>query len=257
MTPTTPLIEQMELWGTVLAGAPLQAGTWLTGATGPGLPSGETAASHSPATASMPQAITSSGARIGLDVNGFLVGRTTAPVSRSVTHRLPATVAGAPDVEAPGAAYAEVGAAELEVGWPYLPNHHGGTQLSPIGVHLEGLHVIAVARPGRPVRFGLTVTRGSVSVEGVSFADLPHVIPPNYEVHVPIDPAAGTSALIVFNEQVTTDNGGRPTALPNASHQFRFDPEAGTGYVNAAHLYLPGPAGADITVGHAGVLRAH
>ncbi|GAA3593281.1 hypothetical protein GCM10022223_05210 [Kineosporia mesophila] len=255
MASTTHLIERKEQWGTVLSGSPLQASAWLAGAQGPGLPGNESAVTHSPATTSMPGTITGSRARIGLDVGGFLIGRTLLPMSRSVTDLLPSTVAGAPDVEAIGSAYADITADDLEIGWPYLPNHHGGIQLSPIGVHLEGLEVIAVGRPGRPVRFGLTLTRGFVSIEGVPFAELPHVVPPNYEVHVPIDPAQGLAALIVFNEQVTTDHEGRPTQVPESGRPYVFDPDAVSGYVNAAHLMLPGSSPVDITVGHAAVLQ--
>ncbi|MER5888852.1 hypothetical protein ABT160_33925 [Streptomyces sp. NPDC001941] len=149
-----------------------------------------------------------------------------------------------------GAVYAETSAAMLETGHPYIPGIPGfkdGVQLSPVGVHLENVKVTAQAEPGKPVAMDVSSDGGYLSIAGHKIKPLPAVLPPNFGVRVPDDRNLPPLFTAVFNEQVTTDAKGRPT--------HHFDPRATSGYANALHLSILGTHVADITVGHAAVLR--
>lgn len=191
------------------------------------------------------------GTRVGLGV-------VSALYTRAIGNELPANPGdGSPSSEDTVAsrcsAFAEAGGGAVDVGVPYIaPATTGGTQRSPIGVHVEGISVDATARPGQPVALNGGAARGYFSVGGKKVISIPPLWPTNFGVRIPSDRSLPTLATAITNEQVTTDNQGRPT-LDSKGHSFT-DPTATSGYVNAVHASALGTNGADVIVGHAAVL---
>ncbi|KAF9141524.1 hypothetical protein BG015_001260 [Linnemannia schmuckeri] len=113
--------------------------------------------------------------------------------------------------------------------------------------------VVALSRPGKPVQLGANYRGGSVSSGGQVF-NLPSPVPVNFKIRLPADVSAPPYAVITFNEQVTTDQKGSPTLGPDGDYQY--DPKATSGYINLVHITIQEePQMADITVGHAAVIR--
>jgi hypothetical protein len=134
----------------------------------------------------------------------------------------------------------------------------GGTafdvERSPVGVNVGRLTAGAATKPGEPVALTSGGYRGFVAVHGQKVADIPASWPVNYSVRIPEDPRQPVIAIVVTNEQVTTDDSGRPTL--DGDGRYRFDAKARSGYANAIRITLFGAGDPEeITVGHAAVLR--
>lgn len=184
---------------------------------------------------------------------GTSIGVGSALYTNAIGDALPSTE-GADDVPFPGAAYAQAGGASIDVGLPYVPNAlPESVQLSPWGLHLDGIEVEATAKPGMPVAFsGRGPTSGYISSFGAKVVDVPTEFPPNFGVRIPADHSEPAIAQVELNEQVTVDSEGNPTV--DAAGEYVFDPNASSGYVNAGHATVLGLNTADITIGHAAVL---
>ncbi|MEV3861381.1 hypothetical protein AB0J38_44630 [Streptomyces sp. NPDC050095] len=256
--PATPLGAEVPDggdWGTVLAdGGPLQADAWVARVRGlGGVADTALFETHHPATAKAPHEQGGGDRLADLAPDGFGIGAGSLLFSRALGDARPASPASEQTVKAPGSAFAEAGGASVSVGLPYLANPTGGVQLSPIGVHVDGVTVSALASPGKPVAFSGGVTGGYFSLAGEPVVTVPKLWPTNFGVRLPADYTRQAIALAVTNEQVTTDTSGRPTR--GADGGYKFDPKATSGYVNAVHVSLLGTQVADVTVGHAAVLR--
>jgi hypothetical protein len=120
---------------------------------------------------------------------------------------------------------------------------------SPVGVNVGGLTAGAATRPGEALVLTSGGYRGFVAVRGRKVADIPASWPVNHSVRIPQDRRLPVIAIVVTNEQVTTDDSGRPTL--DGDGRYRFDAKARSGYVNAVHITLFRPGGPEeITVGH-------
>jgi hypothetical protein len=245
-------------WGTVVSnGGCAQSDAWIASLRGlGGNVDTRLFESHSPPTPAAPQARNGGKDLVNLTMPSLFglqigLGAGSALYTRALANKVPAG-AGAPDTTPSFCtAYAEAGGASIDLGLPYLSNPGGGTQLSPVGVHLEGVSVDATATPGKPVVLNGSAVRGYLSSLGSPVI----TIPPqsvNAGLRIPPDRSQPVLALATTNEQVTTDSSGRPT-LDQAGH-YAFDPTASSGYVNAVHISLLGTNGADLVVGHAAVL---
>ncbi|MCX5174597.1 hypothetical protein [Streptomyces virginiae] len=205
-----------------------------------------------PASPQAPQIQRGPGA-VDLAPGGVRVGTAGSPFSRVLADALPSNTAGAADEPTPGAVFAQAGGAGFDIGIPYLPRPGGGIQLSPVGVHLDGVNTSAVSLPGKAVELAGHAAGGYVSIAGEKVADIPPGCPPNTAIRIPEDPSRPPVALLVVNEQVTTDSQGRPTLGKDG--KYAFDPEATSGYVNVIHMSVLGNDVAEVTIGHAAVIR--
>ncbi|KAI8866894.1 hypothetical protein GQ42DRAFT_172270 [Ramicandelaber brevisporus] len=245
-------------WGTVVdTPSGIQATGWFMRLQGlQAVPDAQLFVAHDPELPSAPKIQTSSGQLVDLNPGGsFPAGKAQSIQVRSMTNkRLPPNMSTKEPEDAIGHVFADCSVSSFDVGFPYVASPNmGGVQQSPIGVHAEGLKVSAYSQPGKPISFTLEATGGYVSVAGTKVVDLPPIWPANFAVRIPEDASQPAVANIVFNEQVTTDELGVPTTGPDG--HFKFDAKATSGYVNAIHLSLLGTEVADITIGHAAVIR--
>ncbi|MFC7305850.1 hypothetical protein ACFQVC_16685 [Streptomyces monticola] len=242
-------------WGTVVDTKDcVQADSWVVGVKGLGkIVDAKMFESHYPTTPKAPKQHAGGKDLINLAPHGLGIGKVSALYSRAMGHSHPATTSGGRDVPARGEVYADAGGAAVDVGVPYIENPSGGTQLSPIGVHVEGITVSAYSRPKKTVEFTGGAARGYVSVGGVRLIEIPPIWAVNLGVRIPQDYTKAPLALATTNEQVTTDEQGRPTKGKNGS--YKYSPQATSGYVNAIHASVLGTDVADVTVGHAAVIR--
>lgn len=123
---------------------------------------------------------------------------------------------------------------------------------SPFRVHLEGISVSAQSLPGQPVKFHGYFGNGFISSFGNKIVDIPAEWPSNFGADIDA-PWGGTLAKAVTNEQVTTNPDG--TGTVDGDGNYRYDPKAASGYVNAGHASVLGNLAADVVVGHAAVLN--
>ncbi|MFE0176822.1 hypothetical protein ACFWZ2_31410 [Streptomyces sp. NPDC059002] len=242
-------------WGTVVETDDcLQADAWV--ARVKGLASVVDTAlfeSHYPTTPKAPTEQAGGNKLIDLAPGGVGIGKASALYSRAMGHSHPATTSGDPKVPARGEVYADAGGAAVDVGVPYIQNPAGGTQLSPLGVHVEGITVSAYSQPGKAVEFTGGAARGYISVAGARIIDIPPLWAVNFGVRIPDDYSKPPIALATTNEQVTTDQKGNATLGPDK--HYKFDPKASSGYVNGIHASVLGTEVADVTVAHAAVIR--
>ncbi|WP_329119887.1 hypothetical protein [Streptomyces sp. NBC_01465] len=242
-------------WGTVVETPDgIQSNAWVARVQGIGkVVDARLFESAYPATPTAPADQAGGNGLINLTVGGVGLGKASALFSRSLGNALPATISGKETVPAPGVAYADAGGASVDVGIPYVDSPTGGTQLSAIGVHVDAIRIHAMSRPGKALELDGGAARGYISVLGNRIIDIPSLWPVNFGARIPADYSQSPFALASTNEQVTTDNKGVPT-LGKDGH-YQYDPKATSGYVTAIHASVLGPEVADVTVGHAAVIR--
>ncbi|MER7173592.1 hypothetical protein [Streptomyces mesophilus] len=242
-------------WGTVVDTKDcVQADAWLVRVKGLGkIIDTKLFQSHYPITPQAPKQHAGGRELVNLAPMGIGLGKVSALYSRAMGHAHPATTSGKQDVPARGEVYADAGGAAVDIGLPYIQNPTGGTQLSPFGVHVEGITVSAYSQPGKPVAFTGGAARGYISVAGTRIIDIPPIWAVNLGLRIPEDYTQAPLALATTNEQVTTDVKGNPTKGPNGA--YKYDPKATSGYVNGIHASVLGTDVADVTVVHAAVLR--
>lgn len=247
-------------WGTVVPnGGCAQADAWVASVRGLGdTVDARLFESHSPAVPTAPGSRSGGKDLVNLTVPSLFgtqmgLGVGSALYSRALANKLPANPGASDTIPAFCAAYAEAGGGSIDVGLPYVSSPlPGAPQLSPVGLHVEGLSVDATATLGKPVTLNSGAARGYISSLGTRLLAVPPMWPVNFGIRIPADRAQPVLALATTNEQVTTDSSGRPTLDP--SGQYFFNPNASSGYVNAVHVSILGTNGADIVVGHAAVL---
>lgn len=245
-------------WGTVVPGPHCaQANSWIARVEGIGKYVNTTLfETHSPPTPTAPEDRGGGDKLVNLTVPpGIGLGVVNALSTRAVTGRLPGTPGSPELVPVPCAAYARAQGASVDVGLPYIANPiQGGTQLSPLGVHVDAIDVDATAKPGQPVAFRGGAASAYLSVFGKRIIDIPKLWPVNFGVRIPADRSQAAFALATTNEQVTTDAKGMPTL--DAKGHYMYDPTASSGYINAIHASVLGLNVVDANVGHAAVLQA-
>jgi hypothetical protein len=183
------------------------------------------------------------------------IGVGSALATRALADMLPAGSQGAPDVPAPGAAYAMFTGAMIDVGMPYIPNPIPGynqPNLSPWGLHLDGITGEVWSKPGKPLAVRGSFGTGYLSSFGVKVIDIPLDWPENTVVRIPPDRTQPPIGLFGFKEIVTTNGKGQPTVDPQG--HYIYSPIAASGYLNAGHASFLGTNVADLTVGHAATL---
>ncbi|MFB7178602.1 hypothetical protein ACFCYI_12965 [Streptomyces sp. NPDC056257] len=242
-------------WGAVDAtAAPVQARAWMVRVRklGPvvdatmfesGFPAGPHAPERAGGTGS-----------VDLATGGVAIGRGDSLSSRALGNALPDARDGRrPDVPTPGAAYAQTGAATLEVAIPYAADSADGTQPSKVCVHLAALTASALSQPGKAIQFSGTAG-GHLSIMGAKEIDIPAMWPANFPFRLPADTSKPALAIGFLNEQITTDSQGQPTRGKNGA--YAYDPKATSGFTNAVRLIVFGDETTEVTIGHAAVIRA-
>ncbi|MFD0258927.1 hypothetical protein ACFVH7_11720 [Kitasatospora indigofera] len=122
----------------------------------------------------------------------------------------------------PGAAYAQTGAAGLEVAIPYTAAPGDGTQPSKVCVHLANVTASALGQSGKAVQFsGVAGSRPSLT--GTKEIDIPAMWPANCPFRIPPDTSKPAVAIGFLNAQITTENQGRPTR--DKSRAPTYEPE--------------------------------
>ncbi|MEV3852725.1 hypothetical protein AB0J38_00100 [Streptomyces sp. NPDC050095] len=250
-----PVTRQVDNWGTVLeTPSPVQSNAWVVRVKGVGgILDTALFESHYPASAKAPKQQNGGNKIVDLAPGGFGIGRVSALFSRALGNEVPSSRAGGANVPAPGTAYADAGGGAVDVGLPYISNPKGGTQLSPFGVHVDGIMVSALSQPKKPVAFTGGAASGYISVLGQKVVSIPDVWASNLGARIPKDYSQDPVALATTNEQVTTDENGMPT-LGKDGH-YKMDPKATSGYVTGIHASVLGTQVADVTVAHAAVIR--
>ncbi|MER5890985.1 hypothetical protein ABT160_44810 [Streptomyces sp. NPDC001941] len=243
-------------WGTVVETSVtgVQADSWVVRVQGlQGILDTALFESAFPTRANAPEEQAGGKNLVDLAPGGFGLGKVSALYSRALGNKVPATASGGTTTPAPGVAYADAGGASVDIGIPYVQNPTGGTQLSPLGVHVEGISVSAMSAPGQPVKFTGGAARAYLSSLGGRLIDIPPLWPVNFGARIPGDYSRPPVALATTNEQVTTDNKGMPTL--GADKHYKYDAKATSGYVNGIHASVLGTEVADVTVAHAAVIR--
>jgi hypothetical protein len=242
-------------WGTVIKTEDcLQADAWVARVKGLGkIVDTALFESHYPTMPTAPKMHAGGSKLIDLAPFGVGIGKAAALYSRAIGHGHPSTTSGGKDVPVRGEVYADAGGGSVDVGVPYIVNPTGGTQLSPLGVHVEGITVSAYGKPGKPVAFTGGAARGYISSGGVRLIDIPPLWAVNFGLRIPDDYSKPPLATATTNEQVTTDGKGNPTLGPDK--HYKFDPKSPNGYVNGIHASVLGTEVADVTVAHAAVIR--
>ncbi|MDG4858123.1 hypothetical protein P8605_08150, partial [Streptomyces sp. T-3] len=145
----------------------------------------------------------------------------------------------------------------LTLGLPYLtrPNPAGRGELpaakSPLRLELHDATTTAVATAGKAPRFSTTIKGGRLLSHGRQLFTFNGPLKPNKGLRIPADTRRPPQLLVTLNEQITTDAQGHPTAGEDGG--YVHDPEATSGYANAAHMTVLTPYVMDVTVGHAAV----
>lgn len=242
-------------WGTILPNAGCsQATAWLNRLKGVGgVVNMALFEVHSPPTDKTPEVSNLGSELVKMTDKGTGLGVASGYAARTYAGKLPAGP-GAPPVAAECAAYAEVTLGTIDVGVPYIASLlPGGTQMSPVGVHLESPTIEAKTQPGEPVKLSGGAAAGYISSVGLKALELPKTWPVNFGLRIPSDYNLPAIASVMTNEQVTTDEHGRPTK--DSSGRYQYDKTASSGYVNGIHITLLGNSVGDFTWGHVGVLR--
>lgn len=243
-------------WGTVVETKDgVQANAWVIGIDGVGrIINARLFESASPSTPKAPRKAEGGRDLVNLAPGGIGLGKVSALYSTALTNEQPRTKSSKLTVKYPGSAYANAGGASVDVGVPYIePLSQEGTQLSGIGVHVDAIDVHARALPGKPVEFQGGAASGYISLAGIRIIDIPPLWAVNLGVKIPAAGDRPSPVIAMTNEQVTTDNKGVPTKGKDGS--YKYDPKATSGYVTAIHASVLGPEVADITIGHAAVIR--
>ncbi len=252
-----PIPPDPDDWGTVVSGNHCaQADSWVARVTGLGkVVNTALFEAHAPETPSAPEDVAGGEHLVNLTIPpGIGLGVASAIHARALADQLPTNPGQQATTPAPCSAYAQAEGASVDVGLPYIANPvSGGTQLSPLGVHVDAISVDATATPDNPVAFRGGAAAGYISSFGNKIISIPKLWPVNFGVRIPADYSQPAFALASTNEQVTTDSGGYPTT--DSSGHYRYDPTARSGYVNAIHASVLGTNAADVTVAHAAVLQ--
>ncbi|MET9517928.1 hypothetical protein [Streptomyces sp. NPDC002994] len=252
---TPPMVQPSDNgWGIVAAGShPSQAHAWTAWLTGFGPQDSFFFQAHAPEAADAPGHASGRQTLHELKASGSALGKVAAPMSRAARNALLSPSAG-PDVSAErGTAHADSRLASGDVALAYAVDPDGGAPLSPFGVHVEAATAEAVTKPGQPVTLASGARHAYVTSAGRKVATVPAEWPVNFSVRIPADTSQPVAALVVFNEQVTTDAQGRPTLGKDG--RYAYDPKSTSGYVNAVRLTVYGERRAELTMGHAAVLR--
>ncbi|MGH4028610.1 hypothetical protein ACQB60_06690 [Actinomycetota bacterium Odt1-20B] len=249
------LYTKDDQWGQVIKTDDcVQANAWVARVSGiGGLINTALFESHYPASARAPKQHAGGDSVLDLAPGGIGVGKVSALYSRSLGHARPPTRAGGKDVEARGEVYSDAGLGAIDVGIPYIASPFGGTQLSPIGAHVDAIQVSAWSRPGKPVSFTGGLASGYFSVLGFDILDIPDLWASNFGARIPSDYTSDPLLLAFTNEQVTTDETGHVTV--GKDKHYRYDGKATSGFVNAIHASVLGGNVADVSLGHAAVIR--
>ncbi len=242
-------------WGTVVDTKDgVQANAWVIGITGVGrILDARMFESASPGTPKAPREMEGGNELVNLAPGGIGLGKISALYSKALTNKLPVSKSGKRTIPAPGAVYANAGGASVDIGVPYVENPFGGTALSGIGVHVDAIDVHARSLPGRPVEFQGGAASGEISLFGHKLIEIPPIWAVNLGATIPGTGNDAAPIIAQTNEQITTDAKGVPTKGKNGS--YAYDPRATSGYVNAIHASVLGPNVADVTIGHAAVIR--
>lgn len=242
-------------WGTLAPGShPCQAHAWTACLTGYDPQPAFFFQAHAPEASDAPGHSSGGQTLHDFETSGAEFGKVAAPMSRAAQNALLSPSAG-PDVTAErGTAHADSRLASGDLGIPYVADPDGGAQLPAVGVHLEAVTAEAVTKPGQPVTLASGVRQAYVTSAGQKVASVPAEWPVNFSVRIPADTSQPVVALVVFNEQVTTDAQGRPTLGKDG--RYAYDAKSTSGYVNAARLTVYGERPTELTIGHAAVLRA-
>ncbi|CAM5622215.1 hypothetical protein SSPIM334S_02808 [Streptomyces spiroverticillatus] len=240
--------EPTDTWGTVVADVPGQADSWVVRLNGiAALPNKPMLEARYPAVEGAGELNTA-----GEDIADLNIGR--APFGKSSTHyaralgeQIPGEKQDSPVVKSVGSAYADAGGGSLDVRVPHTMQESEGEKPPVIGAALTAFQVSALAKAGKPVALTSRINGGALYIGEKQIADLGKITGVNEKVVFPGSSERLPLAVATVNEMVTTDEKGQPTATP--------DKAATSGYVNAVHISILGPEIADITIGHAAVLR--
>ncbi|MFI7336943.1 hypothetical protein ACIBUY_03265 [Streptomyces sp. NPDC050085] len=249
------LYSKDDQWGTVMKTDDcVQADSWVVRVSGVGgTINAAMFESQYPASARAPKQHAGGDQLVDLAPGGIGLGKVSALYSRALGHAHPNSRAGGNEVPARGEIYADAGGGAVDVGVPYIANPAGGTQLSPIGVHVDGIQVSAWSRPGKPVAFTGGAASGYISVAGFDLIDIPDLWASNLGARIPSDYSQDPLVLALTNEQVTTDQQGKATLGKDG--KYKYDGTATSGFVNGIHASVLGSNVADVSVAHAAVIR--
>ncbi len=156
---------------------------------------------------------------------------------------------------ADGSVHAESKLGRVELGLPYLRAAGKPVDVKrlPVRLDLRDAVTTAVGHADRAAEFRTEIKGGSATSFGRELLTFDGPLKPNTSVRIPADTKLPPWGLLTFNEQITTDAQGHPTAGKDG--RYAPEPGAGSGYANAAHLTLLFPEALDMTIGHAAVLH--
>ncbi|SDK53086.1 hypothetical protein [Streptomyces indicus] len=154
-----------------------------------------------------------------------------------------------------GAVHAEARIGRAELGVPYLKaaGKPVPEKRLPVRLELRDAVTTATGRADRAPEFRTEVGGGSVVSFGRELHRFDGPLKPNTGLRLPADSKLPAWGLLTLNEQITTDAQGHPTTGKHGG--YAPDPQATSGYANAAHLTLLFPEALDMTAGHAAVLH--
>ncbi|NGO79225.1 hypothetical protein G6045_26755 [Streptomyces sp. YC504] len=154
-----------------------------------------------------------------------------------------------------GSVHAEAKLGRAELGMPYLKaaGKAADTKRLPVLLELRDAVTTAVGHAERPAEFRTEIKGGRAMSFGRELLRFDGPLKPNTSVRIPADKKLPPWGLITFNEQITTDAQGHPTAGKDG--RYAPEPQATSGFANTAHVTLLFPVALDMTVGHAAVLH--
>ncbi|SDK53061.1 hypothetical protein [Streptomyces indicus] len=259
-TATADVKDPSYDWGTVVETPDgVQANAWVAGVTGVGrIVNARLFEAASPGTPKAPREMEGGNELVNLTaptpVGKVGLGKVSALYAKALTNKLPVSKSSKTTMPVPGAAYANAGGGSVDIGLPYVEsNVFAGTALTGFGVHVDAIDVHARSLPGRPVEFQGGAASGKITLFGTTVVEIPPIWAVNLGATIPATGDDAAPIIAQTNEQITTDNKGVPTKGKNGSYQY--DPRATSGYVNAIHASVLGPNVADVTIGHAAVIR--
>ncbi|MFC7307022.1 hypothetical protein ACFQVC_22675 [Streptomyces monticola] len=190
------------------------------------------------------------------DRNGVGLGKASALFTRAMGHQTPAETQGGKFKDFRGSSYAEAGLGTIEVGLPLdtkKPKNDGG-RYGLLGVEVGVIDVSAWSKPKQAIEFTGGAAGGSLNLAGVQVLNVPPLWGVNVGLSLPPDHPELPWVSVMTNEQVTTDKKGVPTRKAG-TNKYQYDTNATSGYINAIHLSLFGTNVADLSLGHAAVIR--